>query len=412
MEKTRLKLGMVPLVDAAPLVAARERGFFAELGLEVELSREASWASIRDKVAVGALDGAQMLAPMPLAMSLGLSPLRVPMAAGMALNLGGNAIAIGNALWERMKAADPDSTAARPVSARALKAVIDEDKALGRPAMTFATVYPHSAHAAELRLWMEAGGIDTGADIRLSVVPPPQMVAHLSAGNIAGFCVGEPWGSLAAGMGLGRVAATSGDIFAGRLEKVFAVTQAWADAHPETHLAVLRALIAAAGWCDANRAELAELLARPQYVNAPAEALRPALLGEGGMPADLITFHARAANFPWRSQAMWHLEMMKRWGLAPPRLDTRGAAEMVFRPDLYRIAALAQGLAVPLTDYKTEGTHGAAWSFPKATRPMEMGPDLMLGGGTFDPFALRASPLSLPDGLPRYPGKTEAGDLP
>lgn len=403
MEKTRLKLGMVPLVDAAPLVAAKERGFFAELGLEVELSREASWASIRDKVAVGALDGAQMPAPMPLAMSLGLSPLRVPMAVGMALNLGGNTITIGNALWDRMEAADPASMAARPVSARALKAVIDEDKAKGRPAMTFAAVYPHSSHAAELRLWMEAGGVDTGADIRIAVVPPPQMIAHLSAGNIAGFCVGEPWGSLAAGMGLGRVAATSGDIFAGRLEKVFAVTQGWADAHPETHLAVLRALIAAARWCDANRAELAELLARPQYLNVPAEALRPALLGEGGLPAGMVTFHARAANFPWRSQAMWHLEMMKRWGVAPPRLDTWGAAEMVFRPDLYRVAALAQGLAVPLVDHKTEGGHATPWMLAKATRPMEMGPDLMLGGAAFDPFALRTSPLSPPTGMTESP---------
>ncbi|CUW37215.1 putative nitrate transporter component, nrtA [Magnetospirillum sp. XM-1] len=404
LEKTRLKLGIVPLIDAAPLVVAKERGFFAEMGLDVELSREASWASIRDKVAVGALDGAQMLAPMPLAMSLGLSPIRVPMAAGMALNLGGNTIAIGNALWERMEAADPDSMEAAPVSARALKRVIEADKACGRPPMTFATVYPYSSHAAELRLWMEAAGIDTQKDVTLTVVPPPQMISFLSAGNIVGYCVGEPWGSLAARMNLGRIAATSGDIFAGRLEKVFAVTQSWAESHPETHLAVLQALISAAQWCDDNRCELAELLAQPQYVNAPVDALLAPLLGEHGLPRTLITFHAQAANFPWRSQAMWHLEMMKRWGMAPAALDTRSAAEAVFRPDLYRVAALALGLRVPLTDYKTEGAHAGPWTLLKATRPMEMGPDLLLGGATFDPFTARII-ASAPA------ARTESGDL-
>ncbi len=404
VEKTRLKLGIVPLIDAAPLVVAKERGFFAEMGLDVELSREASWASIRDKVAVGALDGAQMLAPMPLAMSLGLSPLRVPMAAGMALNLGGNTITIGNALWERMEQADPESMAAHPVSARALKRVVEADKACGRPPMTFATVYPHSPHAAELRLWMETAGIDTQKDVAFTVVPPPQMISFLSAGNIVGYCVGEPWGSLAARMHLGRIAATSRDIFAGRLEKVFAVTQSWAETYPETHLAVLQALISAAQWCDDNRCELAELLAQPQYVNAPAEALMAPLLGEHGLPRDLLVFHARAANFPWRSQAMWYLEMMKRWDMAPATLDSRAAAEAVFRPDLYRVAALALGLRVPLTDYKTEGGHAAPWSLLKATRPMEMGPDLMLGGRTFDPFTSRVTTLP-------PMARTESGDL-
>jgi ABC-type nitrate/sulfonate/bicarbonate transport system substrate-binding protein len=403
VEKTRLKLGIVPLIDSAPLVVAKERGFFAEMGLDVELSREASWASIRDKVAVGALDGAQMLAPMPLAMSLGLSPLRVPMAVGMALNLGGNTITIGNALWERMEAADPESMSARPVSARALKRVIEADKALGKPPMTFATVYPYSPHAAELRLWMEAAGIDTQRDVSLTVVPPPQMIAFLSAGNIVGYCVGEPWGSLAARMNLGRIAATSRDIFAGRLEKVFAVTQGWAESFPETHLAVMQALIGAAQWCDGNRAELAGLLAQPHYVNAPLDSLQAPLLGENGLPCDLVVFHDHAANFPWRSQAMWYLEMMKRWDMAPAALDSRAAAEEVFRPDLYRVAALALGRAVPLTDYKTEGGRPAPWILAKATAPMEMGPDLMLGGQTFDPFAPRSMPL------PKM-AKTESGD--
>ncbi|OAN46603.1 nitrate ABC transporter [Paramagnetospirillum marisnigri] len=377
LEKSRLKLGMVPLIDAAPLVVAKERGFFSEMGLDVELSREASWASVRDKLAVGALDGAQMLAPQSLAMSLGLSPLKVPMVAGMALNLGGNTITLANALWERMGEAEPRA---------ALKALIAEDKAAGRPVMSFAVVYPFSSHAMELRLWLEAAGIDPERDVRIVVVPPPQMIAYLSAGNISGYCVGEPWGSLAVRLGLGRIAATSGDIFAGRLEKVFAVTRDWLDHHPETHHALLTALIGAAKWCDDNRAELAELLAQPQYINAPVDALRAPLLGEGGLPWDLITFHARAANFPWRSQAMWYLERMKLCGQLPAAADARAAADAVFRPDLYRAAAQDLGLAVPLTDYKTEGEHAGPWMLVRATAPIAMGPDLLLDGSVFDPL--------------------------
>jgi nitrate/nitrite transport system substrate-binding protein len=237
---------------------------------------------------------------------------------------------------------------------------------------------------------MAAAGIDPDRDVRLVVVPPPQMVAHLSAGNIVGFCVGEPWGSLAASMGLGRVVATSTDVFAGRVEKVFGVTRDWADAHPETHLAVLRALIKAAAWCDDNRAEVAEIIAQPAYVNTPVDVVRRGLEAD-----DLVTFHRHAANFPWRSQAQWYLGQMRRWGHLGGNvgeLDDRRAAEECYRPDLYRLAALELGLAVPLTDHKTEGTHAAPWLLEQATSPMEMGPDLMLGGAVFDPAAACPTP--------------------
>jgi nitrate/nitrite transport system substrate-binding protein len=382
LETTRLRLGFVPLVDAAPLVVAKERGFFAELGLDVELSKEGSWASVRDKVAVGALDGAQMPAPQMLAMSLGLSPIKISMVTGLALNLGGNSIVLESHLVERMEATGLGRTPA------ALKAVIEEDKAAGRPPMTFATVYPFSSHSVELQMWMESAGINMEADVRVIVVPPPQMISYLSAGNISGYCVGEPWGSLAAGMGLAKVVATSPDIFAGRLEKVFAVTSDWADSHPETHAATLEALLEAARWCDDNRCELAEILAQPQYLNVPVDAAMAPLLGEGGLPKDLLTFHRHCANFPWRSQAMWFLERMKLSGHLPQSLDSRAAAIASFRPDLYRVAALALGLDVPLVDYKTEGEHAEPWTLLRASRPIQMGADRMLDGKTFDPSAL------------------------
>jgi nitrate/nitrite transport system substrate-binding protein len=365
------RIGFIPLVDAAPLIVAKERGYFAEAGVEVELAREASWASLRDKVAVGALDGAHMLAPMPLAMATGASPLKVPMVAAVALNLGGNTITLANRLWDRLGEV-PDG----PLSAARLRPLLP---------LTFATVYPFSSHSYELRAWLAAGGIDPDRDVRLVVVPPPQMVAHLSAGTIDGFCVGEPWGTIAARQGLGRVALTSRDLFAGRLEKVLGVTRAWAGSNPDTHLAIIEAVIAASRWCDANRCETAEILSQPQYLNAPFDAVIASLLGENGLPKDLIQFHRWAANFPWRSHAVWYLRQMVRWGQLPAATDLRAAAEDVFRPDIYRLAALRLGLDVPLVDYKDEGRHAAEWRLLRATRPITLGPDLMLDGAAFDP---------------------------
>jgi ABC-type nitrate/sulfonate/bicarbonate transport system substrate-binding protein len=379
VERTRLKLGIVPLIDCAPLVVAKERGFFAEFGLEVEISREPSWANIRDKLAVGALDGAQMLATMPLSMSLGLGAIRAPTLAVAGLNLGGNTITLSTALVRRLDEVGGPAAAA-------LKTVIDADRAAGRPPLAFAMVYPFSTHHYELRYWLAAAGIDPDRHIRLTVVPPPQMVGHLSAGNIAGFCVGEPWGGLAVSMDLGRIVATSDTIFAGRMEKVLGVTRAFAEAHPETVTALIKAVVSAAAWCDVNRAELADILAQPAYVNVPPEVARRAL---DAPHAPL--FHANAANFPWRSQALWFLSQMQRWGQLGAGIEARRVAEDVYRPDLYRLAALELGLPVPLIDHKSEGSHAQSWILDKATAPILMGPDLFMDGARFDPLAAPAA---------------------
>ena len=385
LEKHRLKIGIVPLSDCATIVAAKERGFFAEQGLEVEITREASWANIRDKVSVGTLDAAQMLAPMPLTATLGLGNWREHIITALGLNVGGNAITVSNALYERMLSADPAAMLERPVSARALKAVIEEDRQAGRPPMTFASVYPFSTHNYELRYWMAAAGIDPDRDVRLVVVPPPQMVANLSAGNIVGYCVGEPWNTLAVSLGLGHALIDSRQLGGGRVEKVLGVRQAWADAHPRTFRALLKAMLQAAQWADAleNRRELAQLLAQPCYVNTPVEVIRPSLETPGR-----ISFFSQCATFPWRSQALWYLTQMNRWRSLPPNTDLRRVAESVYRTDLYRMAALELGLAVPLTDLKPEGTHAEPWVLTDATAPIAMGADIFLDGAVFDPERL------------------------
>jgi nitrate/nitrite transport system substrate-binding protein len=389
LEKTHLKLGFVPLCDAAPLLVARERGFFAEQGLDVALSREASWASIRDKVSVGVLDGAHMLAPMPLAATLGLGNIKEPMLTAMALSVGGNAITLSTTLAGRMAEADPAALAAHPTLARALKAVIAADQTAGRPPLTFAVVYPFSPHNYELRWWLAAAGIDPDRDVRLVVVPPSQMVANLSAGAIDGFCAGAPWNEMAAQLGLGRTLITSGELWGGRIEKVFAVRQDWAYRHPRTHKALLKALLQAAQWADApeNRGDVAAILAQPGHVNVPPAVAERTL-------ADLGVFHRHAANFPWRSQALWTLVQMRRWSQWRGAEDPVQVAEQVFRADLYRLVALELGWPVPLADAKIEGIHPGPWELTDATAPIAMGADAFFDGGRFDPALAFVTPPS------------------
>src|SRR5512135_2909306 len=217
---TPLRLGFIPLSDCAVLAVALEKGFFRRHGLDVTLLREMSWATLRDKVAVGALDGAQMLAGMPIAAAVGIDPIARPLITAFSLDLNGNAITVSTALWERMVAADPESTRMRPVTAAALRCVIDADRRRGAPPLRFAMVYPFATHNYELRYWLAAGGVDPDVDVHMSVVPPPRMVEALESGRIDGFCVGEPWNSLAVERGLGRVVATKYEIWNNSPEKV------------------------------------------------------------------------------------------------------------------------------------------------------------------------------------------------
>lgn len=373
-----LKLGFLALLDAAPLLVAKERGFFAEQGLAVELQRQSSWAGLRDKLAVGALDGAQMPAPMALASTLGLGGLREPMVAALALNLGGNSITLSGALAARVKETGSLAAAVRQPGARPV---------------TFGIVHPFSSHHYEMRLWLAAAGLDAERDVTLTVVPPAQMLSNLSAGLIDGYCAGEPWGSLAARCGLGQVAVTSRGIWAGRFEKIYAVRQDWADRHPDTHRAILRALLLAARWADQpeNRAELAELLSRPGHVNAPQPLLRVLLES-----ADRPVFHHHAANFPWRSQGMWTLAQMRRWGQLDAPVDDFRLVDQVFRSDLARLAYLDLGLPVPLVDSKVEGAHDAPWTLQAASAPIPMNPDRFFDGTIFDPAAIDAGSLQSP----------------
>ncbi len=394
-EKTEVSLGFIPLTDCAPLVIALEKGYFEQHGLQVSLSREPSWANIRDKVCFGVLDGAQMLAGMPLAATLGAEAFRLPMVTAFSMSLNGNAITVSNALYRRL--ADTGDLLASATTAAALKRVIEEDKRRGAGPLRFAMVFPCSSHNYLLRYWLASAGIDPDRDIRLEVIPPPLMVDSLRSGQIDGYCVGEPWNTRAVEEGIGRVLIASCEIWNNHPEKVFGVTREWAESHPQTHQAILLALLQAARWLDRpeNRPEAASILARPHYVNASADVLAAGLLGRFRYaPADapralpdFHVFHRYAANFPWLSHAEWILTQMLRWGQLRGSPDIKAAASCVYRPELYRRAAAVIGMPCPPFDRKPEGLHGEPWLLATQEDSFTLGPDRFFDGGIFDSSA-------------------------
>lgn len=395
LELTHLRLGFIALNDAAPLIAAKVKGFFAREDLDVDLAREASWANIRDKVSMGLLDGAHMLGPLPIACSLGLSGPATPMLAPFSLNLNGSAITVSKSLADAMRAADPEGMGRRPRTARPLRAVIEARKAAGEPPPTFAVVFPFSMHNYELRYWLAEAGIDPDRDLRIVITPPPRMAARLASGEVDGFCVTAPWNAMAVAEGTGEIMIYASEIWRVGPDKVFGVTRDWAERNPETLQALLRGLLKAAAWCDepANRAELGAILAAPAFLDAPVQVVRQSLVGappyardEPGEPSlDYIIYHRYAASFPWRSHAVWFLTQMRRWGQIGPDVDMAAIAEAVYRPDLYRAAAAALGVPAPLVDDKVEGGHATPWRLDEASRaPIRMAPDLFFDGGLFD----------------------------
>jgi two-component system, oxyanion-binding sensor len=374
LEAASVSLGLVPLTDCAPLVLARELGLFRKYGLDVNLSREPSWANIRDKVVYGALDGAHMLHALPLAIELGLGCRATPMVVPLVLNLNGNGITLSNSLAEAL---DGDLTP------KALKRLIERRRAAGAPMLTFAATFPWSSHNYQLRYWLAAGGIDPDREVKISSVPPPLMAQNLAARHADGFCVGVPWNQLAVDRGHGRIALFSRDIWRSHPEKVLGFTAAWAVKHPNTLQAILAATIEAARWADepANRSETARILVRRGYVEAPEETVATGLAD----PDDRIVFHRGAANFPWVSHAEYSLVQMRRWGQLGAEIDIASTAAKVYRPDLYRPVAAALGVPTPTVDRKTDGDHAAPWVLTDATQPIAMLPDLAIDGRRFDP---------------------------
>jgi nitrate/nitrite transport system substrate-binding protein len=355
IEQARLKVGYIPIIDCAAVILADELGAYERHGLEVEIRREVSWANVRDKLALGTLDAAHILAPLPLAITLGIDSVTVPLVSVMTLGVNGNALTLSNGLWQEIEEAAPELAATRPLDARAIAAVVRKRAAAGRPQIVLASVFPYSAQNYMVRLWLSSGGLNPDRDVRLVIVPPPHTVANLSGGVVDGYCVGEPWNQQAQAQGIGRIAITGPDIWTGMPEKVLGTTEAFAAKNPNTVKALIKALLEACQWLDdpANRGEAARVLSSPRYLNTPPEVMARTL-----ERPDFHVFHRDYANFPWRSHADWFLGQMVRWGQASPAIDIVATADRVYRTDIYRAAAAEIGVACPETDRLPPGGHG------------------------------------------------------
>ena len=342
-------LGFIPLTDCAVLAVARELGFAAREGIDLRLVREVSWANIRDKVALGLLNGAQMLAGMPIATTLGINQMPMRMIAPFCLNRNGNAISVSRRLFAEMVEQD-DFDAGAASAGRALRRAIARRRASGAPLLTFGMVYPFSCHNYELRYWMAASDIDPDNDVRLVVIPPPLMVDSLREGHIDGFCVGEPWNSLAVEAGLGRIIVSKAELWRHGVEKVLCVPDAWATANTAVLAALIRALDRAGAWAEQpnNRPRLAALLAGAAYLDLPEDIITRALAGEmvvgiGDPPRavkDFLILHRERANNPSVAQALWIYAQMVRWGQIDRHPGDEAVVRAIFRPDIYQ-AALA-----------------------------------------------------------------------
>lgn len=303
---------------------AQELGLFEKQGLKVHLSREVGWATIRDKIVYGELDAAHALAPLVVATTLGLASAQADCVTGLVLNLEGNAITLSRALWD--------------AGARNRDTLLESVRKRKSP-LILGVPFLYSSHYFLLRTWLRSQGLDIARDAQFVVVPPPQMTTNLKAGHLDGYCVGEPWNSVAVKSGIGWQAAVSAEIAPGHPEKVLMVRREFAEERDDEHVRLIAALLEACRFCatPANVDRIIETLGEPQFVNAPAGALRVGCKNIFGNPAG----HAGQddAYEPSRAKALWVLGQLRESGLlARPSMSDQNAAKSVFRDDLFRRA--------------------------------------------------------------------------
>jgi len=323
--RQRIRLGFVPLVDCAPFIVAAELGGFKRRGLNVTLSRELGWASVRDKILYGELDAAHALGPMVFLLSLGLGGAQCPCFTPLVISAQGNAITISRELWD---AGVRDASGIREWRA----------KHHARERLTFGIVFPYSAHHVMLRQWLLAGGINLESDVRFVVVPPPQMVANLKAGHLHGYCAGEPWNQLAVQTGIGFRAACSSELAPRHPEKVLLVREeAWTNREDEL-LALATTVLEACAYCadPANAESVADLLAERRFIGVSRAAIVASLLGDQPPKAARpILFHGAEVNDPTVDKSSWIATELHRAGMLSQTVSAPRLSAM-FRSDLFQ----------------------------------------------------------------------------
>lgn len=366
-EKTKLKIGFIALTDCAPLVIAKEKGFFKEEGLDVHVAKEGGgWPGIQQKVISGEYDFSHALAGMPIAATLGING-KAHLQALLSLDFNGNAITYGNNIIEKMEAYGLDKTE-RPVTADSLKKYIDaKRKKEGKnyQPLSFGMVHPVSTHNYELRYWMASSGIRPDQDCTIKPFPPPTMPSNLIAGNIEGYCVGEPWNSRIVLKGKGSALVTNYDIWNNNPEKVLQARADFVKKYPETTKAVMRAVIKAQMWLDEsweNREEAIKYLAKKNYVKAPKKVLQKSMSGtflyNKGVDSSNPMFNVFAnnyASYPYYSHGMWFITQMYRWGQLDKAVNMKEVIEKVYRPDLFAQVAKEVNYKIPESPWKKDG---------------------------------------------------------
>ncbi|HYV26757.1 MAG TPA: CmpA/NrtA family ABC transporter substrate-binding protein [Candidatus Eisenbacteria bacterium] len=345
-EVSDMRFGMIALTDCSPLVIAHEKGLFKKYGIRSTIVKGASWAAIRDNLSMGDIQGTHMLIGMPLASTMGLagSPKK-PMVIPWLLNRNGQAITLQSKYKGKVKSAADF----KPLA----------EKALTAAPLTFAMTFPPGTHAMWMRYWLGSGGINPDKEVALVTIPPPQMVANMKVGKMDGFCVGEPWNARAIAEGIGYTAITTQQIWKDHPEKVCAFTEAFAEKNPRTVKAVLKALHEASVWLDEtnNRAELAQIVSKPTYINCDPQSIRGRLegdydYGDGRKEKDpnYMIFSQRNCNYPSRAYAKWFLSQYRRWGLTTGTPDYEGIATKVMRTDLFTEAMKEINVSVTPND--------------------------------------------------------------
>ncbi len=387
MKLSKLNIGFIPLVDAAPLIAAAEMGFAEQEGLVLNLLRSPSWSTLRDKLCFGNLDAAHMLAPVPVAGALGLGGPMVQLEALSVLSVNGNVIGVSREIGARMREAGHDFAFNNAQNAgQALIGAIEDTLRIGVP-------FPFSMHAELVHYWLHAMGLKAPKTVSVHTVPPPMMADALRAGEIDAFCVGEPWGSSSVEEGVADLLLPCAAIWAFAPEKVLATRAGWADENAELAHRLIRALWRAARWLSdpTSRGLATELLSREAYLDLAPEIVECALLGRFTISAkgDLrhvpgfVDFFTGAAGFPWRSQAEWiGQHLAQRFGLDPKEALK---AQSTFRSDIYRAALGHVAHDLPSASAKVEGAVSEPLAVGSVGGRLILPRDAFFDGRVFEP---------------------------
>jgi nitrate/nitrite transport system substrate-binding protein len=372
-ETKDVRFGIIALTDCSSIVMAHELGYFKQFGIQSVISKEASWAVIRDKMNLGENQATHMLIGMPFASTMGLlgSPVK-PMVIPWMINRNGQAISLNNKLKQLGVKAPKD-----------LKPVVDKAKAAGNP-MTFAMTFPPGTHAMWMRYWLASGGINPDKDVNLITIPPPQMVANMKVDKMDGFCVGEPWNARAIADGVGFTAITTQQMWKDHPEKVCAFTEEFATKNPKTVKAILKALHLSSIWIDKleNRKHMADVVSQATYINCPPEIILGRLLGQYDygdgrkeQDANYMIFSQRECNFPQKAFGLWWLSQFRRWGMVKSAPDYQGIVNKVIRQDIFLEAMKDMGVTTKFKDMQKQ---------------------MLFDGSTFDPADPEKYALSFP----------------